>query len=46
MNWSGDLEDLSSTGKHILSENLQSLDVLPIPIFTKEFSKGSPIVQC
>ncbi len=39
MNWSGNLEELSSKGKNLISENLNNLDLLPIPIFTKEFSK-------
>lgn len=38
INWNGNLKDLSSKGKNILSENLKSLDLLPIPIFTKYFS--------
>ncbi len=39
INWSGNLQDLPSNEKNIFSENLNNLDLLPIPIFTRGFSK-------
>ncbi len=37
--WSGKFKDLVENDKYIFSENLKNLDLLPIPIFTKTYSK-------